>query len=239
MFFAVVAGVLALTLGSLDARAGQIALPTTLDQLLPAGNFAVLSTPPSSEADTFSNFTFSSSAIPPTTPVLVASQVGVAQFHVGAEDGLEFSGAFFAPAGTTVDYKISYVVTAPANSHFTDAFLGVTYNLPGGTTGTVSVGESLFNNANGAPLGSLSVSAPPGTIGDTINVANVNSILVKKDILLVGGSLSAGVSIIDQGFSSISGRGGMVPEPTSMALLGIGLSGLLTLRRFLRRNAVA
>jgi hypothetical protein len=126
------------------------------------------------------------------------------------------------------------VVTAPPGFKIFDAFLGVTYNVPNGSTRTVSIGESLFDAATLAPLGSLSVSAPPGTIGDTINFAGVNSILVKKDILLVGGSLGAGVSIIDQGFSSTS-----VPEPASMALLGIGLSGLLTLRRFLRRHAVA
>jgi hypothetical protein len=58
----------------------------------------------------------------------------------------------------------------------------------------------------------------------------VSSILVKKDIFLMGGSLGAGISIIDQGYSSAG-----VPEPASMALLGIGLSGLLTFRRFFKR----
>src|SRR5271157_1919538 len=36
VFFTLVAGLLALSLGSVDARAGQIVLPTTLDMLLPA-----------------------------------------------------------------------------------------------------------------------------------------------------------------------------------------------------------
>lgn len=224
------AGLVALSLASVGAHAGQIPLPTTLDQLLPAGNFAVLSVPPALEADTFSNFKFSSSAIPPTTPVLDASQVGVSQFHLANEDGLEFSGAMFAPAGTIVDYKISYVVTAPAGNLINDAFLGATYNVFGGT-GQVSIGESLFNAVTGAAIGSLSVSAPPGTISDSISFAGVSSILVQKDILLVGGSLGAGVSIINQGFSSSA-----VPEPASLALLGIGLSGLFSIRRFLKRS---
>ena len=57
----VAAGLLALSLCCLDARAGQIPLPTTLDKLLPAGSFAVVGPEP----DTYSNFSFSSSAIPP------------------------------------------------------------------------------------------------------------------------------------------------------------------------------
>jgi hypothetical protein len=232
LFIALAAGLLSLSLGSLNARAGFIPLPTTLDQLLPAGNFTTVAAP--GETDTFSNFSFSSSAIPPTTPVLAAGQLNVAPFTLGNEGGLEFSGAMFAPAGTIVDYKISFVVTAPVGSLISDAFLGVTYNVPNGSTGLVSIGESLFNASSGAPIGSLSVSSPPGTIGDTINFQGVQSILVKKDIFLLGGSLGAGVSIIDQGFSSTG-----VPEPASMALLGIGLTGFLTFRRFFKRTANA
>lgn len=232
LFLALAAGLLTLSLGSLEARAGFVPLPTTLDKLLPAGSFTTVAAP--GETDTFSNFSFSSSAIPPTTPVLTAGQLNVGSFTVGNEGGLEFSGAMFAPAGTIVDYKISFVVTAPLGSLITDAFLGVTYNLPTGSTGLVSIGESLFNNANGAPVGALSVSNPPGTIGDTITFPGVQSLLVKKDIFLLGGSLGAGVSIIDQGFSSTG-----VPEPASMALLGIGLSGLLTFRRFFKRAPAA
>jgi hypothetical protein len=219
-------------IGALDARAGFVPLPTTMDKLLPAGNFTTVAG--LTETDKFSDFTFSSSAIPPTTPVLDASQLNVAAFGLGKpEAGLEFSGALFAPAGTIVDYKISYVVTAPPGALLNDAFLGVTYNSPGGTTGTVSIGESLFNAVTQQPIGQLSVSAPPGTIGDTTNFAGVQSILVKKDILLVGGSLGAGVSIIDQGFSS------SIPEPGSLALLGIGMTGFLAFRRFFKKTSVA
>jgi hypothetical protein len=234
LFLALAAGFVVLGLGALDARAGSfIPLPTTLN-LLTADptNFTTVAAP--NETETFNNFTFSASVIPPGTPALDASGVGVSAYHAGLEAGLQFSGAFFAPAGTIVDYKIAYVVTAPAGFKLTDAILGVTYNSFGGS-GSVSVGESFFNAATGDGIGSLNLSNPPGTpVSSSTTFPGLQSILVEKDILLVGGSNGAGISIIDQGFSS-SG----VPEPASWALLGIGMTGFLAFRRLFKKTSVA
>jgi len=225
LFRAIALAVLVGGLGALDARAGLVTLPTTLDQLLIPGNFTVTGREP----DTYSNFSYSTTpnGSPPT-----AANIGVSAFTVGPNDGISFKGAFQAAAGTVVDYQIDYVVTAPKGFLINDAYLSATFNIPPGSTGTVSIGESLFNNANGALVTTLQIDQ--NTITDSKNFAGVNSILVQKDILINGGSLGAGVSFINQGFSSTG-----VPEPASWALLGIGMTGFLAFRRFFKKTSVA
>jgi len=228
LFMALALGVVFWGFGALECRAGQVTLPTTLDQLLVPGNFVVTGLEP----DTYSNFTYSTSPVgaPPAPADVTVRAFG----PFGNESGITLSGAFFAAAGTTVDYALSFNVTAPVGSVINDASLSAVLNLPTGTTGNVSIGENIYNADTGALLGTLSVSGPSVAPIDTINFAGVNSIFVQKDIIVIGGSLGAGVSIINQGFSS-SG----VPEPSSMALLGIGMTGFLAFRRLFKRQAVA
>jgi hypothetical protein len=218
-------GMLVWGFGVLEVRAGQIPLPTTLDQLLPTGNYAVVGPEP----NTFSNFTFSATPIPPTTPVVDPSDLTVSEFHAGIENGITFSGALFAPAGTIVDYKISYAVTAPKGFSIFDATLSGVFSTFGGD-GSVSVGEALLDATTGALVGGLQISSPPGSVSDTITFPGVTSILVEKDILLFGGSNGASLSIINQGFSSA------VPEPASMVLLAIGMSGFFAFRRISKKR---
>jgi len=227
LYLTLAAGIIVWGFGALEARAGQIPLPTTLDQLLPAGNFVVTGLEP----DTFSNFSFSSSAIPPSTPVLTAAGITVDKFGpTGNESGLQFSGAMIAPAGAIVDYSIGYTVTAPAGLKISDALVVGTFSTFGGT-GTASVGETLlFPDKTSLQL----EASKPGSPSQEIFFPGVSSIIVTKDIILTGGSNGASVSIIGQGFSSTT-----IPEPASMALLGIGISGLFALRRFFKRPSVA
>jgi len=227
LFSAIAMAVLIGGFGALEARAGFVPLPTTLDQLLPAGSFTTVAAP--NEIDTFSNFSYSSS--PVNSPPL-ASDVSVKAFNAGLEAGLTFSGAFNAVAGSTVDYSFGFTVTAPKGGLINDATLSGVFSTFNGT-GTGSIGETILNAANGQAIGTLEVSSN-GPTSDTINFAGVNSIIVQKDMILVGGSNGASLSIFNQGFSSSS-----VPEPASLALLGIGMTGFLAFRRFFKKTAVA
>jgi len=213
-----------LALGGLNAQASQINLPTTLATLETPGNFAIV------DNLEFSNFEYV--ATPPGSPPL-ASGVTVSPFQtIPGETGITFKGGFFAAAGTIVDYAFTYKVTALSGT-ITDAYLALTGGVFGGT-GSISVGETIRNAADGAFLGSMEASIPGLLVTSTSWTPGVTSILVTKDVILVGGSQGATVSIIDQGFSQT-----VIPEPASMALLGIGLTGLFTLRRFFKRTSVA
>jgi hypothetical protein len=206
-----------LFLGLGQARAGFIPLPTQLDSFVNPdgssnGNFTTVQAP--NELDTFSNFSYSTD--PVGSPPL-ARDITVNPFlppPPSNEGGLQFKGAFAALAGMTVDYALSYVVTAPPGSLITDAVLSAAMNNNGGT-GTVSIVELLtFPDGTGA---SMEVSLP-GNSDASLTFPGVQSILVQKDIFINGGSLGANVSSIDQGFSS----GNPVPEPVSVTLAMIG-----------------
>jgi hypothetical protein len=221
--------------GTLDARAGFISLlpnGATLDNFVGAnsGNFTTVSSP--NETDTFSNFTFTPSVLignPPPVTVLTPAGVTLHEYHNGIEAGIQFSGAFFVPAGAVVDYAITYTVTAPLGHLLTDATLSGAFGNFGGT-GSGSVTENLvFPNGSSLPM---QISSPGG--GVTVNFPGVQSIKVEKDILLSGGSNGVIISIVDQGFSSTG-----VPEPASLALLGIGMTGFLAFRRFFKKSSAA
>jgi len=230
LFLSLAAAVLTSGLGALEVHAGPVSLPTTLDQLLVPGAFATAIN--SNETDTFSNFTFSVSAIPPTTPVLDAGQITVGQFGpVVDESGITLSGAFFAPPGTIIDYKFGYVVSAPPGFVINDALLSASMGVNGGT-GSVIITE-LFTPLSGGPATGIEVSTG-GAPQVLTALPPAQSYLVQKDVLIFGGSNGATVSIINQAFSSTG-----VPEPSSVALLGIGMTGFLAFRRLFKKQAVA
>jgi hypothetical protein len=224
ILFSLAAGLVALSLGGFEARAGQITLPTSLLTLETAGNFAVV------QGLRFSGFSYSTSPLgspPPASDVTVNSFTGIP-----GEPGISFNGAFHADAGKTVDYAITYTVTALAGS-ISDAYLSIGGVVLFGGTGSVSIGETILD-IKGNVISKIPFEVfSGGQASDTTFFAPQTTIIVQKDITVNGGSNGATFSFSNQGFSTA------IPEPASMALLGIGLSGLFTFRRFFKRASVA
>jgi len=232
LFLAFAAGLIVWGIGAPAARAGFVPLPTTLDQLLPAGDFTTVDgTSNGGELLTFSAFTFSASSVPPGSAP-AASTINVDPFtSIPGETGFALTGTLSAPANTMVDVTITYIVTAPPGEKLTDALLSTT----GGGTGSYLVNETLTNASNGAPIVVLSGSSS-GPAGQIASFAGVQSVFVTKDIFLQGGANGPeSLSVVQQAFSSSGG----VPEPSSVALLGIGMTGFLAFRRLFKRASVA
>jgi hypothetical protein len=229
LLLAIAVGFVVLGIGCPGAQAGFVPLPTSLDTLLPTGSFTVVV---GAETLTFSNFTYNSSSTPPPgSPGPPASGISVSPFAFGNETGLNFGGPITAVAGLTVNLQIQYLVTAPVGELLNDAVL-ITAGSNNNGTGSYTVGETLTNPNTFVSFAKMQAGLP-GNPGDTITFPGINSILVTKNITLIGGNLGVSVPTVIQGFSSTT-----IPEPTSVALLGIGMAGFFAFRRLFKRTSV-
>jgi hypothetical protein len=228
-FLALAATALFWGAGAMEARATQMPLSALLGQTVDIDGLY---------------FTFVTYSNP--TGNAPASDVTVTYPAPGTNmPGFNLTGNFGAGPGQFNDSDLVYTVTAPPGVSITDAELAGNPSASG--TGLASVSETLRSGTSVIspiivpitgtnPMLIASYTPPgPGPVEDTF--APQSQITVTKDWETSGGTDGiATLSSITQVFSV---SGSSVPEPSSMALLGIGMASFMAFRRFIRRTPQA
>ena len=146
-------------------------------------------------------------------------------------NGFGFGVSFQQPllalgtATNNIVFKYAVAVTDP-NFKISDIHLSITGSAGNGGLGTV--GEDAFvGGFGGTNVGHLDASIP-GLSTDADNIVpTVTQLWVQKNVMVTGGGAANGfasITIIDQTFSQ-------VPEPSTMMLVGLGLLGVVAVRR--------
>jgi hypothetical protein len=147
--------------------------------------------------------------------------------------GITISGPFNATAGTTQDTSFNYttsIVSGNPGARITDISLAAAGAVP--TGGMITVTETVLSTVppiSGTPSVFTLQVPPPGTskLMDISIFPGVTSVTVHKDIQLVGGSgtgpgATTSLTDLTQRFSQ-----SVVPEPSTLALAGLGALGFI------------
>jgi hypothetical protein len=162
---------------------------------------------------------------------LVASNVVLTALSNDIGFGLSFQTPLLAVSNVVKDVVLKYSVEVlDPNKLISDAHLSFTATTLG--LGTADIGENIYTNGFGADdIGHMEVHLPPPGLNSTniVFATPQTKIFVEKDVTVAGNGADAtnnraSVTIINQTFSQI-------PEPPAVALVGLGLSGFLLLRR--------
>jgi len=160
---------------------------------------------------------------------LIASNVNLTALSNNIGFGVSFTQPLLALGPVIKDIVLKYSVTVTdPNFLISDIHLSITGSAGNGGLGTV--GEDAFVGGFGASnVGHLQASIPVSS-GDITNadiIPPVVKLWVQKDVIVTGGNNANGfasITIIDQTFSQ-------VPEPSTALLVGLGLLGVVALKR--------
>jgi hypothetical protein len=188
----------------------------------------------------FNNWSFSAAGN--VDILLTAGDINVIPItDIDGNFGFRLQSGFFAGAGQFADYLISYRVTVTdPTKQIIDlhlVFNGIAIGA-GANTNVVETAQG-----TGGFITQLAVFHAGGTNFDLSDEAlfpgTPQSFLdVSKDIFLTGGTQGfAVISLIDQSFSQ-TGRTDGVPEPSTLALFGVG-AGTLGFLAWRRKNRAA
>lgn len=147
--------------------------------------------------------------------LISGSSVTVDPVTVTGDPGLNFVAANFATSGGTQEARISFTIAAPSSNPMTDASLAVAGTLITPPDAAFGVSEALSNGKSLAVTDS-------GTASTTF--AATTSLNVTEPLFVIGAQLTSFKNQFSETPTS-------VPEPSSLALFGIGLSALGLVRR--------
>ena len=220
-----------------ESRAGSINLPNTADNL--QGNTVPFP----------NTWSFAFTQVLPggdTPPVLSEIQVNAlsplspttTNNNAVLPFGFQLAGVVVsATMGHTSDLLLNFIVTSPG------PITTVTLEGNGGATpgAAARIDETFTNGLTGLQDGPPLSLTGGGTVTLTLPTPTTE-LVVSKDITANGGSDPGGIASYSDVRNTFNVSGAVppgVPEPASWAMLGIGLSGLLAIRRFFKRASVA